>query len=98
MSQTFLLIALLSLAGLSLGAIALMAHFSAGRDSESATNAGDPQVVDQITLARQRRTFLRRYPEWASKDFQNDRSSPWFTDPEFSRLRDSNPLHPGRIR
>ncbi len=87
MSQGQLVIALLSLLVLGLGAIALMASIYARQAAEADDRApAGPSELDQIALARRRREFMKRYPAWASRDFQNDRNSPWFTDPEFGEL------------
>jgi hypothetical protein len=85
MSQSQLVVALLSLLVLGLGAIAATVYFYARHES-AGNDAGDRQnpEIDGIDLAHRRRDFMKRYPAWAGRDFQNDRNSPWYTDPEFA--------------
>jgi len=40
--------------------------------------------MEVLTLARRRRHFRDRYPDWAQRDFESDPSSPWHSDPEFA--------------
>jgi hypothetical protein len=84
MSQTQLVLILLSLLVLGLGAIALIVSLYSRKETEAGPNAASGiNDMDRVDLARRRREFLRRYPAWATRDFQHDRTSPWHTDPEF---------------
>jgi hypothetical protein len=86
MEQGQLILALLVLLVLGVGAIALMAVINAknATNEEMAPSNKKSLVTDPILLAHLRKDFMNRYPNWASRDCQNDPSSPWFSDPDFA--------------
>jgi len=86
MEQGQLVIALLGLLVLGIGAVAMVAMM--GAKSQITVDVEDDArlraEMDQLTLARRRRHFRERYPDWAGRDFESDLSSPWYSDPEFA--------------
>ena len=86
MSQAALIVALLALLALGVGAIALLAFVNA-RNLEGDGRRGFARAeieVDEAMELHRQHMFLKRHPEWEGRDFRGDRSSPWYTDPEFS--------------
>jgi hypothetical protein len=83
--QFALIIALLALLALGVGAIALLAVVTAKTQERKgpAPTTTELPVDEAMELYHQHR-FLRRHPEWEGRDYRADRSSPWYTDPEFN--------------
>jgi len=78
MSQYGLIAILLTLVAFGVASIALIAFVNARKDS----NDTRPKTVDNLDFdeaieLHREHVFLRRHPEWAGRDFRNDRSSPW---------------------
>jgi len=85
MTQGLLIVILLALVVTGVGAIALIALVNTRADAGSSRGAGKrTNPEDALGLANKRREFMRRYPKWAGRDFQNDATSPWHTDPDFA--------------
>ncbi len=87
MSQGGLIIALLTMLALSIGVIALLAYLSSVRTREVGARGADPRSrvdIDEALELHRQRMFLRRHPDWEGRDFRADRSSPWYTDPDFA--------------
>lgn len=86
MDQGQLVLALLGLLAVGIGAVAMVAMM--GSKSQAVVDVEDDarlrKEMEQLTLARRRRHFRERYPDWAEKDYESDPSSPWYSDPEFS--------------
>lgn len=89
MTQYALIIATFGLVVLGVGAIALLAVFTArNQDREGSPSAATELPVDEAMELYHQHVFLKRHPEWEGRDFRGDHSSPWYTDPEFSETQE----------